>query len=209
MNIQDKFDLHLSQLPLVGILRGITPEEILTVGATLDQEGWGLIEIPLNSPDPIQSIALLAAHQPQSLIGAGTVLTPQQVREVHAAGGQLVVSPNFDAAVVAEAQRRGLICLSGVMTPSEAFAALACGAQGLKLFPAELISPAALKALRAVLPQDTRLLPVGGITPDSMTSYRSAGASGFGIGSALYKPGMSADQVREQARRFSQAWRLA
>lgn len=209
MNIQDKFDLHLSQLPLVGILRGITPEEILTVGATLDQEGWGLIEIPLNSPDPIQSIALLAAHQPQSLVGAGTVLTPQQVREVHAAGGQLVVSPNFDAAVVAEAQRRGLICLPGVMTPSEAFAALACGAQGLKLFPAELISPAALKALRAVLPQDTRLLPVGGITPDSMTSYRSAGASGFGIGSALYKPGMSADQVREQARRFSQAWRLA
>ena len=209
MNIQDKFDLHLSQLPLVGILRGITPEEILTVGATLDQEGWGLIEIPLNSPDPIQSIALLAAHQPQSLVGAGTVLTPQQVREVHAAGGQLVVSPNFDAAVVAEAQRRGLICLPGVMTPSEAFAALACGAQGLKLFPAELISPAALKALRAVLPQDTRLLPVGGITPDSMTSYRSAGASGFGIGSALYKPGMSADQVREQARRFSQAWHLA
>ena len=209
MNIQDKFDLHLSQLPLIGILRGITPEEILTVGATLDQEGWGLIEIPLNSPDPIQSIALLAAHQPQSLVGAGTVLTPQQVREVHAAGGQLVVSPNFDAAVVAEAQRRGLICLPGVMTPSEAFAALACGAQGLKLFPAELISPAALKALRAVLPQDTRLLPVGGITPDSMTSYRSAGASGFGIGSALYKPGMSADQVREQARRFSQAWRLA
>ncbi len=209
MNIQDKFDLHLSQLPLVGILRGITPEEILTVGAALDQEGWGLIEIPLNSPDPIQSIALLAAHQPQSLVGAGTVLTPQQVREVHAAGGQLVVSPNFDAAVVAEAQRRGLICLPGVMTPSEAFAALACGAQGLKLFPAELISPAALKALRAVLPQDTRLLPVGGITPDGMTSYRSAGASGFGIGSALYKPGMSADQVREHARRFSQAWRLA
>ena len=127
-------------------------------------------------------------------------------REVHAAGGQLVVAPNFDEAVVAEAMRRGLLCLPGVMTPSEAFAALASGAHGLKLFPAELMTPAAVKALRAVLPNTTRLLPVGGITPDTMAPYRAAGANGFGIGSALYKPGMTAEQVQEQARRFKLAW---
>lgn len=206
MNAQEKFEQHLKQLPLIGILRGITPKEILSVGAALCQEGWGLIEVPLNSPDPIQSIALLAAHQPQALVGAGTVLTPQQVREVHAAGGHLVVAPNFDEAVVREALRRGLLCLPGVMTPSEAFAALACGAHGLKLFPAELMTPAAVKALRAVLPNTTRLLPVGGITPDTMAPYRAAGANGFGIGSALYKPGMTAEQVQEQARRFKLAW---
>jgi 2-dehydro-3-deoxyphosphogalactonate aldolase len=165
-----------------------------------------LIEVPLNSPDPIQSIALLAAHFPGALVGAGTVLTVQQVREVHAAGGQLVVAPNFDAAVVAEALKRDMVCLPGVMTPTEAFAALAAGAHGLKLFPAELITPQAVKALRAVLPSSTRLLPVGGITPDNMAAYHSAGANGFGIGSALYKPGMTAQQVGVQALRFATSW---
>ncbi len=207
MNAHEKFACAMQALPLVGILRGITPAEALPVGAALADEGWGLIEVPLNSPDPIQSIALLAAHQPQALVGAGTVLTVQQVREVHAAGGQLIVSPNYNEAVVREAVQRKMVCLPGVLTPSEAFAALAAGAHGLKLFPAEMISPAAVKALRAVLPAQTLLLPVGGITPDNMAPYRAAGANGFGIGSALYKPGMKAEQVRAQARRFAPAWR--
>ncbi len=206
MNAVQKFNHALQSLPLVAILRGIAPSEALAVGQALHDAHWGLIEVPLNSPDPIQSIALLAAHYPQALVGAGTVLTVQQVREVHAAGAQLVVSPNFDAAVVQEALRRDMVCLPGVMTPTEAFAALAAGAHGLKLFPAEIITPAAVKALRAVLPTPTRLLPVGGITPDNMAVYRSAGASGFGIGSALYKRGMTAQEVGGQARRFASAW---
>jgi 2-dehydro-3-deoxyphosphogalactonate aldolase len=206
MNALEKFNHALQTLPLVAILRGIAPSEALAVGQALHETHWGLIEVPLNSPDPIQSIALLATHFPQALVGAGTVLTVQQVRDVHAAGGQLVVAPNFDAAVVREALRLDMVCLPGVMTPTEAFAAQAAGAHGLKLFPAELITPAALKALRAVLPTSMRLLPVGGITPDNMASYRHAGASGFGIGSALYKPGMTANQVRVQAGRFGAAW---
>jgi 2-dehydro-3-deoxyphosphogalactonate aldolase len=206
MNALQKFENVLQTLPLVAILRGIAPNEALAIGQALHDAHWGLIEVPLNSPDPIQSIALLAAHYPQALVGAGTVLTVQQVREVHAAGGQLVVAPNFDAAVVQEALRRDMVCLPGVMTPTEAFAALAAGAHGLKLFPAELITPAAVKALRAVLPTRTRLLPVGGITPDNMAAYRSTGASGFGIGSALYKRGMTAQAVGAQARRFALAW---
>ncbi len=209
MNPQEKFVRAMQTLPLVGILRGITPQEALPVGAALTGEGWGLIEVPLNSPDPIQSIALLAAHQPQALVGAGTVLTVQQVRDVHAAGGQLIVSPNYNEEVVREAARHELVCLPGVMTPSEAFAALAAGAHGLKLFPAEMISPATVKALRAVLPAQTLLLPVGGITPDNMTPYRAAGANGFGIGSALFKPGMTTVQVHQQARRFASAWQPA
>lgn len=206
MNALEKFNHALPTLPLVAILRGIAPSEALAVGQALHDAHWGLIEVPLNSPDPIQSIALLAAHYPQALVGAGTVLTVQQVREVHAAGAQLVVSPNFDAAVVQEALRRDMVCLPGVMTPNEAFAALAAGAHGLKLFPAEIITPAAVKALCAVLPAGTRLLPVGGITPDNMAAYRGAGANGFGIGSALYKPGMTAEQVGLQAQRFALAW---
>lgn len=207
MNAQEKFAHALQALPLVGILRGITPAEALPVGAALVAENWGLIEVPLNSPDPIQSIALLAAHYSNALVGAGTVLTVQQVREVHAAGGQLIVSPNYNEDVVREAVRREMVCLPGVATPSEAFAALAAGAHGLKLFPAEMITPAVVKALRAVLPAAVRLLPVGGITPDNMVPYRAAGANGFGIGSALYKPGMTADQVGVQAKRFAAAWR--
>ena len=158
----------LRQLPLVAILRGITPDEALTVGATLVQAGWALIEVPLNSPRPLDSIAALAqahAHPTQPLlIGAGTVLTAAQVRDVHAAGGRLIVAPNFSPEVVAQAGALGLVCLPGVATPSEAFAALAAGASGLKLFPAELIGPSVVKALRAVLPARVALLPVGGIS---------------------------------------------
>ncbi len=200
-----KFEAALRHLPLVAILRGLPAHDALAIGSALYNSGWRLIEVPLNSRDPLTSIATLAGNFPQALVGAGTVLTPQDVRQVHDAGGQLIVSPNFNPAVVREAVRLGLLCLPGVMTPSEAFAALEAGASGLKLFPAEMISPAVLRALRAVLPKETRLLPVGGITPDNMGSYLAAGANGFGIGSALYQPGMAASQVQANAQRFMAA----
>jgi 2-dehydro-3-deoxyphosphogalactonate aldolase len=169
--------------------------------------GFAIIEVPLNSPDPLHSIATLSRLFPHTLIGAGTVLRVQQVKDVHAAGGRLVVAPNFNSAVVAQALALNMVVLPGVATPSEAFAALDAGAHGLKLFPAEMISPATVKALRAVLPKDAALMPVGGITPDNMASYRSAGASGFGLGSALYAPGRCQAKVQEMAQAFVRAWR--
>ncbi len=202
MNAHKKFSTALQTLPLVAILRGISPREALPVGQALADKGWTLIEVPLNSPSPLDSIAAMAIAFPQALVGAGTVLTTADVHNVHAAGGQLIVSPNFNPVVVREAVRLGMVCLPGVMTASEAFAALEAGANGLKIFPAEMITPAVVKALRAVLPADVVLLPVGGITPDNMGTYFAAGASGFGIGSALYKPGMTAGDVTASAIRF-------
>lgn len=192
--------------PLVAILRGITPPEAQPVGQALVAAGWRLIEVPLNSPDPLASIAALAAAFPQAMVGAGTVLHPAQVALVHAAGGRLIVAPNFNPEVVREAMRLGMQCLPGVFTATEAFAALDAGATGLKLFPAEMIPPAGVKALRAVLPRETLVLPVGGITPGNMAAYRAAGADGFGIGSALYKPGATAAQVERSAHEFLAAW---
>jgi len=206
MNAATKFTAALAHCPLVAILRGLEPQEAHSIGAVLVQAGWRLIEVPLNSPRPMESIATLAAAFPQALVGAGTVLTPEQVREVHAAGGQLIVSPNFNGEVVREAVRLGMVCLPGVLTASEAFAALDAGASGLKLFPAEMIPPGAVKALRAVLPPATLMLPVGGISTTNMGVYRSAGADGFGIGSALYKPGAKADAVSRNAADFLAAW---
>lgn len=192
--------------PLVAVLRGLPPAEAPAVGQALVDSGWRLLEVPLNSPDPLRSIESLAAAFPQALVGAGTVLTVAQVHEVHAAGGRLVVSPNVDAAVVRAAVARGMVCLPGVATPTEAFPALAAGAHGLKLFPAEMIPPAAVKAMRAVLPPQALLLPVGGIGAANMAAYRAAGANGFGIGSSLYRPGTSAAHVREQALDTLAAW---
>ncbi|MBC7604094.1 MAG: 2-dehydro-3-deoxy-6-phosphogalactonate aldolase [Ramlibacter sp.] len=207
MNATDRFTGALAALPLVAILRGLQFSEALAIGHALVEEGWRLIEVPLNSPEPLRSIEALAAALPGTLVGAGTVLTPQQVRDVHAAGGRLIVSPNFDAEVVRCAVELGMVCLPGVATATEAFAALAAGAHGLKLFPGELITPAVVRALRAVLSADTVLLPVGGITPSNMAVYRAAGADGFGLGSALYKPGLSAAEVGANARGFIAAWR--
>ena len=197
---------QLARLPLVAILRGLTPSEAPAIGQALASAGWGLLEVPLNSPKPLESIALLAAQHPQLLVGAGTVLQAREVREVQAAGGRLIVSPHFDAEVVREAVRLGLACVPGVATPSEALAALAAGAHALKLFPAEMLTPPVLKALRAVLPANVALLPVGGIGPHNMAEYRRAGASGFGIGSALYTPGRTAEQTAAAAHTFIDTW---
>lgn len=197
----------LQQLPLIAILRGVTPAQAGAMGMALVDAGWAVIEVPLNSPQPLHSIAALAAACPGAMIGAGTVLSSAEVRDVHAAGAGLVVSPNFEATVVREARRLGLACLPGIATPTEAFAALAAGASGLKLFPAEMLGPAVVKAFCAVLPAGTLLLPVGGITLQNMAAYQSSGASSFGIGSALFKPGMTVAQVAAAARRFAEAAR--
>lgn len=193
----------MAQLPLIAILRGLTPAEAPAIGEALVSSGFAIIEVPLNSPEPLRSIATLTQLFPQTLIGAGTVLNAQQVKDVHGAGGRLVVAPNFNPAVVAQALALGMVVLPGVATPTEAFAALDAGAHGLKLFPAEMISPATVKALRAVLPASTALMPVGGITLDNMAAYLAAGANGFGLGSALYAPQRTAKQVQEMAIQFT------
>ncbi len=193
----------LARCPLVAILRGIRPEEAVSVGEALVSAGVVMIEVPLNSPDPLASIRTLAASFGEDvLVGAGTVLAPDQAREVISAGGRLVVMPHADAAVIGAARSAGALVLPGCYTATEAFAALAAGADGLKLFPAEIGGPALLKALKAVLPRDVPVLPVGGVTPASITAWREAGAAGFGIGSALYRPGDPAEVVAGRARAF-------
>lgn len=201
---------YLDPLPLIAILRGLTPAEAPAIGDALFDAGFRVLEVPLNSPDPLASIAALATRfGGRALVGAGTVLQPAQVAEVAAAGGRLIVMPHADGAVIRAAKAAGLACVLGVATPTEAFAALAAGADALKLFPAELLTPPVLKALRAVLPRELKLLPVGGITPQNLPAYVAAGASGFGLGSALYKPGDTAPQVADHARAFVAAWRAA
>jgi 2-dehydro-3-deoxyphosphogalactonate aldolase len=204
--LPSKFQAYMDKLPLVAILRGLKPEEALGVGQAIVNAGFHILEVPLNSPDPLRSIQILAEAFPEALVGAGTVTTAQQVRDIKAAGGQLIISPHLDDNVVCEAVNLGLISLPGVATPSEAFRALALGAHGLKLFPAEMISPAVVKSMRAVLPTSVRLIPVGGIGVHNMADYRQSGASGFGIGSALFAPGKSSQAVDESAVAFVQAW---
>jgi 2-dehydro-3-deoxyphosphogalactonate aldolase len=200
-------DTWLKPLPLIAILRGLIPGEAVAIGTAIADAGFRMLEVPLNSPDPLASIRLLQEHLGERcLIGAGTVMTPSQVGEVAAAGGRLIVMPHAGTTVIASAKRAGLICAPGVATPTEAFAALAAGADALKMFPAEQLGPAVIKAWRAVLPPGLALLPVGGITPDNMGSYVAAGASGFGIGSALYAPGREVAEVADRARAFAQAW---
>jgi 2-dehydro-3-deoxyphosphogalactonate aldolase len=200
------FDAAFARCPLIAILRGVKPDEVEAIGEELVAAGFTLIEVPLNSPEPFDSIARLAKSlEGRAIIGAGTVLTEAQVAQVQAAGGTMIISPNANLKVIAASAAAGLVSLPGIATPSEAFAAVEAGATALKLFPAEAASPTVLKAMRAVLPKELRVLPVGGISPDNMGPWRDAGAPGFGLGSALYKAGLSAAEVGANARVFVSA----
>jgi len=200
------FDAAFARCPLVAILRGVRPDEVEDIGEALVAAGFAIIEVPMNSPDPLDSIARLAQSLAgRAVVGAGTVLRVEQIAAIDAAGGTLVISPNADPRVIAAAHARGLVSLPGISTPTEAFAALEAGATALKLFPAESYAPAVLKAMRAVLPADVRVLPVGGIAPETMAPWIAAGAAGFGLGSALYAKGMAAAEVGSRARAFMAA----
>jgi 2-dehydro-3-deoxyphosphogalactonate aldolase len=202
-----ELEQSLARLPLIAILRGLRPDEALEIGGALLEAGFQALEVPLNSPEPFESIRVLAEELgARALIGAGTVLRAADVERVAKAGGRLVVLPHGDPSVIREAKRRGLLCVPGVATPTEAFAALDAGADALKLFPAEMLPPAVVKAWRAVLPKDLWLIPVGGITPEAMDPYLAAGADGFGLGSALYRAGMDRAMVSANAVRFVQAF---
>ena len=202
------FRRYLGECPLIAIIRGVTPDDAEAIGEALFEAGFRIIEVPLNSPDPLRSVERLARRLGDSaLIGAGTVLEPEQVASVAAAGGRIIVSPNTHPPVIAAAVEAGLISAPGYFTPSEAFTALRAGAHALKLFPAEAASPQVVRAQRAVLPKAIPLLVVGGVTPDKMAPYLEAGADGFGLGGAVYKPGQSAAEVAAQARSFIAALR--
>ena len=197
------FRHYFDSCPLVAIIRGVTPDEVVAVGEALLAAGISIIEVPLNSPDPLESIRRLSsAMGDRALIGAGTVLKVEQVRDVKAAGGRLIVSPNANVAVIAATAAAGLVSAPGIFTPTEAFAAIEAGATALKLFPAEAASPAVVKAQRAVLPRNVPLLIVGGVGPDTMAPWLAAGADGFGLGSGVFKPGQSATEVGAQARAY-------
>ena len=197
----------LARNGLIAILRGLRPGEAQAIGQVLYSAGFRTLEVPLNSPQPLESIRILRESLPlDCLVGAGTVLTPEQVEQVKAAGGQVIVMPHSDANVLRAAKAAGLYLAPGVATPNEAFAALAEGADVLKMFPAEQLGVAVVKAWLAVLPAGTLLIPVGGITPANMHAFLDAGVSGFGLGSGLFKPGMSPDEVAVCAKAYMQAW---
>ena len=203
MSHVETFRAHLVACPLIAIVRGIVPDEAEAVAGALIEAGIRIIEVPLNSPQPLDSIARLARRfGNDATIGAGTVLDPADVTRVADAGGRIVVSPNTNLPVIAATVAAGLVSAPGFFTPSEAFAARAAGAHAIKLFPAEAATPAVAKAMLAVLPKCTALIIVGGVAPESVAAWRAAGATGFGLGSGLFKPGMSAGDVGGNARRF-------
>ena len=203
MSASELFHRYFDSCPLIAIIRGVTPPEAEAIADVLYEAGIRIIEVPLNSPNPIDTIDRLAARFGDSvLVGGGTVLDPVQVGAIQATGGRLIVSPNTDVAVIAATAAAGLVSIPGYFTPSEAFAALKAGATALKLFPAEATTPAVLKAQRAVIPADVQILPVGGVEPDNMQPWIEAGANGFGLGGGLYKAGQSAAETADKARAY-------
>jgi 2-dehydro-3-deoxyphosphogalactonate aldolase len=203
-------DDALERFPLVAILRGLEPERAIDIGERLLDAGFSVIEVPLNSPEPLKSIERLAgAFGDRAIIGAGTVQKAADISDVARAGGRLIVMPHADLNLIRQADHLGLFCIPGVATPTEAFAALSAGADALKMFPAEALPPSVVKAWRAVLRPPIKLLPVGGITPESMANYLEAGASGFGLGSALFKPDMPLSTLTDNARAFADTLRSA
>jgi 2-dehydro-3-deoxyphosphogalactonate aldolase len=201
--MSEKIQDYLKQCPLVAIIRGVTPHDCEAIGQAGFDAGIRIIEVPLNSPDPLASIRKLSASlRDRALIGAGTVLDPAQVAQVKDAGGRLIVSPSTNPAVIRATVAAGLVSCPGYFTPSEAFTAIEAGAQALKLFPAEAATPAVLRAQKAVLPNDVPVIVVGGVKPESMRSWLDAGADGFGLGSGLYKPGQSPDETAEKAQAY-------
>ncbi|MDO6840229.1 2-dehydro-3-deoxy-6-phosphogalactonate aldolase [Paraglaciecola chathamensis] len=200
----------MNALPLVAILRGITPDEVVSVATALKAEGFNIIEVPLNSPQPIESIRrLVEAFCDELIIGAGTVLSCAQVDEVHAVGGRIIISPNVNPDVIRHSKAKGLYSVPGFYTVSEAFSAIDAGADGIKLFPADTLGAAGLKGMMAVLPKDVPVLPVGGVSNETMSGFVDVGAGGFGLGSGLYKAGMSVEQVTENAKGYVRACRAA
>lgn len=203
MNPAEELARRLAQCPLVAIIRGVTPDEVEAIGEALHGAGIRIIEVPLNSPDAIESIRRLADRMgDRALVGAGTVLDPADVARVKEAGGRIIVSPNTYAPVIEATAAAGMVSSPGFFTPSEAFAALRAGAHALKLFPAENASPATVKAQKAVIPKHVPLLVVGGVKPDGMRPWIDAGAAGFGLGGGLYKPGQSPEETAMRARAY-------
>ncbi len=208
MSARELFDRYFNQCPMIAIIRGVTPGEAVETGRALIEGGIRIIEVPLNSPDPMASISALAdAFGDEALIGAGTVLTTKDVEQVRDAGGKIIVSPNMNPAVIRATVEAGMVSSPGIFTPSEAFAALDAGAHTLKLFPAEAATPKVMKAMRAVLPKDVPFLVVGGVTPESVRGWMDAGADGFGLGGGLYKPGQSPEETLAKARAYVEAVR--
>jgi 2-dehydro-3-deoxyphosphogalactonate aldolase len=204
VSAKELLNRYLDECPLIAIIRGVTPEDAEAIGDAIYEGGIRIIEVPLNSPDPLRSIELLASRLgDRALVGAGTVMSIGQVQQVRDAGGRIIVSPDTNVEVIAASADAGLVSSPGYFTPSEAFAAIRAGAHTLKLFPAEGGSPALLKAHLAVLPKDIPVLAVGGIKPDNMHPWLDAGARGFGLGSGLYKPGQSAAETLEKARAYA------
>jgi 2-dehydro-3-deoxyphosphogalactonate aldolase len=205
----ERFTAALHRLPLVAILRGVKPDEAEAIGKALVARGFTLIEVPMNSPQPLASIEILRNSLPAHVVvGAGTVLRVEDVAAIKSAGGEQIVSPHTDVRIIEAAKSLDMASIPGAATPTEAFTALAAGADAVKLFPAEMIGRNVVKAMLAILPAGTRVLPVGGITPESMRPFVQAGAKGFGLGSALYKPGMAPADVGARAELFATAWRM-
>ncbi len=197
---------YLQRFPFIAITRGMTPEFALSCAGVVADAGFTVIETPLNSPDALISIERMAAKFPDLLIGAGTVTTTEQVHAVKAAGGRIIVSPHCDTKIIAETKALGLVSVPGVATPTEAFRALQAGADALKLFPAEMIGPAIVKAMLAVLPPTTMVIPVGGIDAENWLNYHAVGASAFGLGSSLYTPKMTVDEIKANAAKIAASW---